>query len=379
MRRKRYQKGSIKKRCGKWIGQWWEGDRRRNLVLGPISTMRKAEARVKLDQILAPINEAESSATPDQMLSEFVERVYLPFYVRKWKRSTAECNINRIKTHIVPVFGDTRMRDFSRDELQTFLDTKTNAALSFSVIDHLRWDLKQMFDMAVAEGCVQRNPAALLFTPKEAKKPIRETMSIEEVMTCFSVLDHRERLIAKLAILVGLRPGEITGLTWGRVRSDAVEIRQRVYRGHVDTPKTTNSIREAAISATLANEFWEWRSISAASGAEDWVFPSENPATPVSRDNCWRRSIQPKLAKVGLGWANFQVMRRTHSSLMNDLLVDPKLVADQLGHTLDVNQNVYTRTALERRKAAVELLEQAVISLSGVQRSTEEGGEKLSY
>ena len=73
-----------------------------------------------------------------------------------------------------------------------------------------------------------------------------------------------------------------------------------------------------------------------------------------------------------LGWANFQVMRRTHSSLMNDLQVDPKLVADQLGHTVDVNQNVYTKTAIERRKAAVELLEQAVLLRTGVQRSTEE-------
>jgi integrase len=69
--------------------------------------------------------------------------------------------------------------------------------------------------------------------------------------------------------------------------------------------------------------------------------------TPMSKDNCWRRNMLPKLAKVGLGWANFQVMRRTHSSLMKQLGVDPKLVADQLGHTLDVNQNVYTESPVE--------------------------------
>ena len=31
-----------------------------------------------------------------------------------------------------------------------------------------------------------------------------------------------------------------------------------------------------------------------------------------------------------MGWVNFQVMRRAHSSLMNDVKVDPKIVADQL-------------------------------------------------
>ena len=70
--------------------------------------------------------------------------------------------------------------------------------------------------------------------------------------------------------------------------------------------------------------------------------------------------IQPKFEEVGLGWASFQVMRRTHSTLMNELKVDPKLVADQLGHTLDVNQNVYTIPNLARRQEAVEMLEAAV-------------------
>jgi hypothetical protein len=38
------------------------------------------------------------------------------------------------------------------------------------MVDHLRWDLKQMFDMAIAEDLIGRNPTALLFTPNEAKR-----------------------------------------------------------------------------------------------------------------------------------------------------------------------------------------------------------------
>jgi hypothetical protein len=33
-------------------------------------------------------------------------------------------------------------------------------ALSFSMVDRLRWDLKQIFDMAVAEGYFAPRPAA---------------------------------------------------------------------------------------------------------------------------------------------------------------------------------------------------------------------------
>jgi integrase len=63
-----------------------------------------------------------------------------------------------------------------------------------------------------------------------------------------------------------------------------------------------------------------------------------------------------------LEWVNFQVLRRTHSSLMREENIDPKIVADQLGHTLDVNLNVYTQTSLERRIEAVETLETKLVN-----------------
>ena len=46
---------------------------------------------------------------------------------------------------------------------------------------------------------------------------------------------------------------------------------------------------------------------------------------------------------------------------MNEVNDDPKLVADQLGHTLDVSQNVYTKKAVARRKTAVDALETSVL------------------
>ncbi len=45
---------------------------------------------------------------------------------------------------------------------------------------------------------------------------------------------------------------------------------------------------------------------------------------------------------------------------MNDLGVDGKLAADQLGHTLGVNQNVYTQLAVSKRQVAVNRLEGAL-------------------
>ena len=95
--------------------------------------------------------------------------------------------------------------------------------------------------------------------------------------------------------------------------------------------------------------------------AEAWIFASENPSTPLWRDNVWRRHMEPRLKTIGLEWATFQVMRRTHATLMKTLGVDGKLVADQLGHTLDVNQNVYTQSPVESRLGMVNQLEKSLL------------------
>ncbi len=358
--RRRYQEGSLKKVDGKWIAQWWEDGHRRKRTLGSISSVPKAEARKQLDAILAPINSRADAPLPTKKFGEFIHDPYLSIYYGKWKDSTAKCNADRLRVHLESIYAERTLGSFTREELQALLDEKAASGLSYSVVAHLRWDLRQIFRLAVAEGYILRSPAELLFIPREAKRPEYTAMSREEVPTCFAFLEPRERLIVKFAILAGLRPGEIFGLKWGHILGTHVHIRQRVYRGKIDSPKTSNSVRKAALSAGLMAEIELWRAVSLDSSDDAWVFPSETGKTPLGRDNVWRRRIGPKLKDAGLGWVDFHVMRRTHSSLMNEIHDDPKLVADQLGHTVDVNQNVYTRASIARRKTAVDALENAL-------------------
>jgi integrase len=91
---------------------------------------------------------------------------------------------------------------------------------------------------------------------------------------------------------------------------------------------------------------------------------SESLTTPVGRDNLWRRNIEPPLKAIKLDWATFQIMRRTHASLSRKAGIDPKLVADQLGHGIGVNLDTYTIADLDQRLAAVNTLEQSMTSPS---------------
>jgi len=365
---KRYQKGSLQKRKHRrfnvWAALWWQDGHRRYKTLGRCSAMSQGQARLLLDAIMHPLNRTaqDRQERPKYTIRDFVALTYLPFCLRKWKESTAQTSKQRIEHHLVGDLGSLLLESVGREELQEFLEKKAASGLSASIVSHLRWDLRAIFQLAVEDGIVNRNPATSLVTPANATRSVKRVMSREDVVQFLAVLNLRERLISRLAIFAGMRPGEIFGLKWRHIAEQCAVIEQRIYRGRVGTPKSHRSVRTAAFTPKIVSEFEEYRAISPSVEPDAWVFPSERLISPLAKDNCWRRHMEPKLKVVGLEWATFQVMRRTQASLSRRAGIDPKVVADQLGHGLGVNLDVYTKSDLQQRSAAVSKLEAEVLA-----------------
>ena len=141
-RRFRFQNGNLFKRGKSWVVQWWEDGHRRKRTLGRVNQMTKTEAQAELSAILTPLNSREVPPSKSWLYADFTERIYLPFYRRKWKRSTAMTNEDRMKNHLVSEFGSLTLGSFNREQLQDFLDRKGATGLSFSVVDHPRGTAK---------------------------------------------------------------------------------------------------------------------------------------------------------------------------------------------------------------------------------------------
>jgi len=365
MRRKRFQKGSLQARKhGRhrvWVAFWWEGEFRQCKTLGRQSQMTKAEAEAVLSAILREINCGRAHAAKTvYTFEQFVSDVYLPFCRRSWKESTAGTSEQIVQSHLIPELGKTLLHGLRREELQDLLDRKA-LELSSSVVSHLRWFLSGIFKLALSDGLVLSNPAAQLRIPRKCQpgrtmRPLTE----EEVSTYLEVFDLREKISARLAIFEGLRPGEILALRWKALDRDRLWVEERVYKRVLNTPKNGKS-REGAISDGTLALLRKWADIAEDPSPDGFVFPSEKLTTPLSLDNLWRRSMQPKLEKVGLDWATFQVLRKTNASLSKKAGVDPKVASDQRGHGLGVSLEVYTSSDLEQKRAAVNKLEASVL------------------
>jgi hypothetical protein len=104
-----------------------------------------------------------------------------------------------------------------------------------------------------------------------------------------------------------------------------------------------------------------WKTFLGLQDQVSYLFPSETGITPLRPNNVWKREVRPRLDKVGLGWVNFQVLRRTNASLSRKANIDDKISADQRGHGLGVSLGVYAISDLDQKIEAVTRLESDVI------------------
>lgn len=325
--------------------------------------MPKSEAEAHMALILKPMNEeAGSTQKPVYTFGVYLEEVFLPLCRRKWKESTRMTTEPRMIFHLKPALGAQLLRAITREQLQSLLDEKAQT-LSRSIVEHLRWDLNNVLKTAMSDGLIESNPAAALFTPPCKAEAEKLVMLPEQIRCALGVFDTRERLIFRMAVFDGMRPGEILAIRLGNIFRDSVLINQRVYKGDIDTPKGRKgkrTSRTVALSPGTLAELDVWRMLLLDHSPKAYLFPSERK-TPLRRDNLWSRGMLPKLQMIGLEWATFQVLRRTNATLSRKAKVDDKVAADQRGHGLGVSLEVYSLSDLEQKIEAVNRLEAEVI------------------
>ena len=103
-----------------------EKSERRYHTLDWASEMNKGQADEKRQEFMREINGGArtTGAIRPPTVAEFLNEVYLPFYLGKWKESTAGTSENRLRHHIEKELGGHRLQDLTLAPLQQFLERK---------------------------------------------------------------------------------------------------------------------------------------------------------------------------------------------------------------------------------------------------------------
>lgn len=371
MARRRYQQGCLFVRGKKrkvWVLRF-----REDVMLpdGKIARVNRSEVLGSLAEIptrriaqrlveskLRVINQGIYRPKTTLTFREFVETQWKPCLLPTFKRSTSRGYDYLLRKFLIPVFGETNLAEINRQMIQGFVAqmSKSMAPKSVALAKNC---LSKVLSTAVEWGYLQDNPATGVRLPSLSIQQERFALTPEQLRKLLSELEEPCRSMVLIAVLTGLRRGELFALRWGVVDFErkVIRVRESVYEGHFNTQKTRSSIRSIPMGEALEEVFLSLRPKGAA--ANDLVFASQK-GTPLRPENILKREIHPACVRLGLpkvGWHN---LRHTCATLLHEH--EPLRVAQAiLGHS-DLQTTLgYTHVLPGWQREAMKRLEREIL------------------
>jgi integrase len=366
---------------GRWFGQVLLGRGPDGRLVRPKRSGRtKAEVRAKLRQLREEF-EAGVSVGDDVLFGEFA-----PWWLaevapaRRGRNgqpaadSTLEKDRALVVHHPVPALGRYRLRDLRPEHIEAMLRHKlTEEGLGHDRVRRLRARCVDILRHAERRGRVRHNADLLSVMPRPTAEPERRrSLSVEQAKRLMDAsTGDRLHAMVVVGLMLGLRPGELRGLTWadidlrsGTLRVSGVEKGGRrvddVKVGHERAKRTLVMPAPVAESLRAHRRQWELeRAVAERWENDDFVFTT-TVGTALDRNNVVR-ALRRLCRKAGLGddWTTYE-LRHTAASLLYDAGVPKERIAEILGHAdtrmLDQVYRHPLREALTHAAGPMDLL-----------------------
>lgn len=359
--RPRWQEGSVFKRGKRrvvWVGRFREDmvaadgsrvRRRRTVVLGLASEIGFRMAKRRLSKFLAAINQGTHKPEVAISFERFVLERFEPNILPMLRFSTARNYRHLARRHLIPFFGQMKLPEISPADMQMFLAEKAKRYAPWTV-HQLRAVLSKIFSTAQDWGYVQTNPAGKVQTPELVNRREHFALKPEQAAALLAELQDPCRTAVLLALLSGLRRGEIFGLRWKHVdfREGAITVAECSYEGHTSAPKTRAARRKVFIGDAVLRALARLR--PEPFDAEALVF-SSGRGTAFHPRNVDRRILTPACERAGITHVSWHDFRRTYATWANATGDSIKALQAQLGHTDSrLTLGVYTQPMPEAQR-----------------------------
>lgn len=326
------------------------------------------------------------------------ERLTLAQYLEDWIANVAKLNTREstwrgyeqhARQHIIPALGRIPLMQLSPQDLNRFYAAKLKSGLSPSTVNSFHRTLHKALKDAMRADLVLRNVADLDSPPKKAEYEA-QTFSVEEAQRFLEAIrGDRFEALYLLAIMNGMREGELLALTWDALDMErgtlGVRTSHRRMGGRfvVSPPKTKAGKRPLQLSPIVvqalsdhrARQDAECAALEAAGMAwEDasLVFPNKE-GRRIAGATFYEVHYQTLLRRAQLPMIRFHDLRHTFSTFLLSLNINARIVADMLGHSsVLTTQTIYQHVKPEMQRDAVRALEALLFPKDGVQEQSED-------
>ena len=276
----------------------------------------------------------------------------------------------RYDRNIKPLIGSMLLKDVKPIHCQNVLNQMADHYAN-SVIEHSRLVMWMLFDSALENDLIAKNPVTKSVKCTSGRKPKEmRALTIEEQRLFLETVKGTSNYNQYALILqTGLRTGEMIGLRWSDVdfENRVIHIRRTMEYRHsmgewrIGEPKTKNSIRNVPLTQEaidiLKKQKKKLKSLKVRPlEFKDSVFLCRD-GTP-TKNSAYDAKLFYYCDKAGIERFSMHVLRHTFATRCIEAGMKPKTLQMILGHSnIGITMNLYVHVTDEEKEKEVQGIE----------------------
>ena len=181
----------------------------------------------------------------------------------------------------------------------------------------MRAYLRDIFEEAVDQDFLTKNPAARVKVPKNMRETDTTTLTWDQLRMALEVMEEGDRVLLELDMTDALRPSELFGLRWKcfEPQNSRLVLLETVYKGKIRPfGKTKKSLAPVHLPPVLVSDLLAWKAKCPDSSSEAFMFANQDGGF-LDTGNYRKRVLKKLVDTLNLPNLTFQIIRRTIATL----------------------------------------------------------------
>ncbi|MBV9690100.1 MAG: tyrosine-type recombinase/integrase [Ktedonobacteraceae bacterium] len=327
----------------------------------------------------------------------------LEVFLKDWLESTQKHSVRPrtyeryeeiVRLHIIPVLGRHYLQKLTAQQVQAFYTKKLDEGLAAKTVENFHIVLHKALDTAVKWNLISRNVCDLVTPPRGEEFEIKP-LTVDQIHKLLDVMrGHRSEALFLLALVTGMRRGEIMGLKWQDIdfATSTLQVRRILTRvptklraeGHKEVfveaePKTRRSRRSIVIASFALEALKQHRvrqlEVRTKAGAlwqdHDYVFCT-SIGTHVNPTKDILDPLKALLRKASLPDIRFHDLRHSAGTLLLAMGIHPKIAQELLGHSnISMTMDIYSHVLPGMQQEAISKLNDMLAGLGEEDETTD--------
>ncbi|MGI9058097.1 MAG: tyrosine-type recombinase/integrase [Ktedonobacteraceae bacterium] len=326
----------------------------------------KQEALRKKNEALRELEQGTLATGPQQKLKGYLEDWIENVHGDGLRISTYE-NYKKLIKYIVADLGEVWLQKLTPEQVRRFYTKKSKDGLASKTINSIHGVLHGALENAVRWGMVSRNVCDLVDPPRVVSREV-VPLSVEQARRLVKHVEgHRLEVLLAMAVVTGMRRGELLALRWSDIDFD----RSRLLVLHsvdfiakhgyvLGEPKTASGKRVISLPTFLIGMLkkQQSRQLEYRKTVDNWrsldlVFP--NLSGGYTHPNHMGDLFRKLLKKAELPPIHFHDLRHSAASILLCMGVNIKVIQELLGHSdISITLRTYSHLLPTMQQEVVE-------------------------